>query len=231
MDDLDGNIRRWKESLCKEISLAGLYNRSPTAHKWKALHRSIIIRESLFWRLTDLMEQAKLLIDHHHVLGARILIRSGLETVAVLIYLNQKTHQVLQEGTSFHDFSDITANLLLGSKDGSTPRSSINILTILENSEGQYPGILKMHQMLSESAHPNWEGIALGYYEIDHEEFVTNFRNKWGEITGKQQTDLILLCMDIFENEYQDIWPRLFKEMEKWIEEKDFFLEETKPND
>lgn len=214
MDDLDQNIQRLKESCCKEIPHGGLYRRNPTAHKWKAPLRSITIRESLLWRITDLMEQAKFLIDHKYVLGASILLRSCFETLAVLIYLTQKTNQVLREGTSFHNFSEITANLLLGSKDGSTPRSSINILTILKESEGQHPGILKIHQILSESTHPNWEGIAAGYYNIDHEEYPINFRNKWEECNGQWETEGISLCINIFEKEYQEVWPHLFKELE-----------------
>ena len=129
---------------------------------------------------------------------------------------------------SFHAFSDATSNLLLGSKDGSTPRSSINILTVLEKSDEKYPGILKAYQMLSESAHPNFQGLCLGYTEIDHGEFVTSFRNRWVEMTGDEQKRLMVLCLDIFENEYQEVWPRLFKEMESWIEKNDSILEETK---
>ena len=39
MDNLDIEIDRWKQSLCPEVSVDGLFARNSVVHKWKAPHR------------------------------------------------------------------------------------------------------------------------------------------------------------------------------------------------
>ncbi len=86
----------WNSSLFEKIELAALISRNPTSHKWKATYRSIVLRELTFWRVTDLLNQMVLLSESDHLLGARILLRSTIETLGILIYLNQKTKAVLE---------------------------------------------------------------------------------------------------------------------------------------
>lgn len=107
----------WKSCLYPKLEIGGLYARNPTAHKWKAPFRSLVLRESVFWRLDDLLAQSHALFQARHVLGARILLRSSFETLAILIYLNHMTAKVLDGTLNFHSFSDKTSQLLLGSKD------------------------------------------------------------------------------------------------------------------
>lgn len=133
-------------------------SRNQTAHKWKAPYRSLQLREVVFWRLQDLLNQSFLLHQQGHGLGARIILRSAFETLAMLIYGNQLMDQALIGSLNFHEFSTKTEVLLLGSRDGSTPFNSINILTVLTKCDNQYPGILAKYERLSESAHPNYEG-------------------------------------------------------------------------
>src|SRR5687767_509859 len=104
-------LRQWKESLCEQVSVGGLFSRSPIAHKWKAPFRSLILRECVAWRAQDLLSQAQVLHDAGHTLGSRILIRSALETLAVLIYLNRLTRQVLDGALDFHVFDRKTGEL------------------------------------------------------------------------------------------------------------------------
>ena len=60
------------------------------------MYRSIVLRELIFWRVTDLLNQMTALANAGHVLGVRILLRSTIETLGILIYLNQKTRAVLE---------------------------------------------------------------------------------------------------------------------------------------
>ena len=113
-------IQEWQSSLCPKIELGGLYSRNPTAHKWKAPYRSMVLRELVFWRLSDLLLQTVVLAENNHHLGARILLRSAFETLGILIYLNQKTDAVLADREDFNAFNETTTRLMLGSKDGST---------------------------------------------------------------------------------------------------------------
>ena len=118
-------------------------------------------------------------------MGAIILVHSAFEALGVLIYINEKTESVLRGEESLFAFEDTTTRLMLGSKNQSTPEASINILTVLERCEEKYPGILSIYGELSESAHPNFDGMYRGYSRVDEKKFITKFANQWQlSVTG-----------------------------------------------
>jgi hypothetical protein len=227
MDDVEKVLEVWNSSVCKKVDLGGLISRNPTAHKWKATYRSIVLRELTFWRVTDLLNQMVALSNAGHILGARILLRSTIETLAILIYLNQKTKAVLNGEETFNTFSNITSQLMLGSKNNTTKIEAINVThTILEKwCERKYPGIFELYADLSESAHPNYEGVCHGYSYVNERDYETVFKNRWGELYGDKLGELTLDFMRIFEHEYNDVWPAEFEKLEKWLEDNDEKLE------
>lgn len=228
MRKIDERLAAWKASLCETVDIGGLFSRNGVAHKWKAPFRSLTLRETVAWRTQDLLEQSLLLHDSNHLLGARILLRSAFETVATLIYLNQLTRKVLAGTLDFHEFSEKTATLLLGSRDSSTSHTTMNITTIIEKCDKRYSGIKDLYASLSESAHPNYEGACIGYSVIDRENFITTFSNKWKSIFGKNHVQSIELCADTFYAEYNEEWLDAFEELEYWITKNDAHLEATK---
>jgi hypothetical protein len=230
MSVIEQNLANWKESLLSRIPIGGLLSRNPVAYKWKATFRVWMLREAVFWRLHDLMTQSYVLHQQDHGLGARILLRSGFETLAILIHLNQLMRQVLDDQLDFHSFGIKTSVLLLGSRDGSTNLQSLNIVTILQKCDRRYPGTEKLYAVLSESAHPNYQGMVGGYSKIDHDEYETHFSNRWMELYGNRHLGSIELCMSTFHHEYNDVWPSLMEKLEEWIESNDAELEATKNN-
>jgi hypothetical protein len=174
------------------------------------------------------LSQSFYLWEANKVLGSRILLRSAFETLGILVYLNQLMRKVVAGTENFHDFSDKTARLLLGSKDGSTKHEAINILTVLKKCEDRFPGIEKHYAALSESAHPNFEGILLGYATDDADNYVTTFSNKWSVIYGENQRQGIAVCIAMFTYEYNTEWSAAFEALERWITEHDEELEATK---
>lgn len=228
MSEIELILRRWKDSLCTDVSVGGLLARNATAHKWRAPYRSLVLRETLFWRTHDLLTQAHLLYEANHILGSRILVRSALESVATLIYVNQLTARVLEGSLHFHEFDDITRKLLLGSRDGSTKHSSINIVTVLKHCEKNYPDVAGVYATLSECAHPNFEGVCFGYSDVDHERYETHFSNKWHSMWGDRHESLVKLVCMVFETEYNDAWAPRIRELEEWLVVHDAELEATK---
>jgi hypothetical protein len=228
MDTIDTTLEEWKKSLCKSVEVGGLLSKNPIAYKWKALFRSLSLREATSWRLQDLLYQSKLLSDLNQLLGARILLRSAFETLAVLIHLNQLIRNVVAGDLNFHAFSDKTTILLLGSRDESTPYKSLNIVTILQKCDRKYLGIFEIYEGLCESAHPNYEGLSGGYTQIDHENHVTYYTNKWADLFATSQNHGIALCIDTFVHEYNEEWIDAMHGLEKWIEENDKELEQSK---
>lgn len=221
-------IDRWSKSLCNEVSVGGLVARCATAHKWKAPYRSVVVRESLIWRMHDLGQQILLLAEHKHILGARILHRSAIETLAVLIYLNQKTDAVVSGALSFFEFDRITHQFLLGSRNGVTSESAVNILTVLAKAEKSYPGLVEMHERLSESAHPNFDGVLYGYSSSDPDKYETQFRNRWVDLFESEQEPGTAFIFTVFDHEYDQSWHASMLELELWLKNNDSELEKQR---
>jgi hypothetical protein len=230
-EPIEDTLLRFQQSLLKEFEVGGLYSRNNTAHKWKAPFRSLVLREVVFWRTTDLLQQSYALYKLGHLLGARILVRSALETVAVLSYVNQKTDDVVDGKLNFHEFSLLTSRMLLGSRDGSTAHETVNILSAIKRFEKRFPGVESFYAALSEAAHPNHEGLLMGYSKPDTENFVEKFANHWQEIYGTSHEKSMSAVAVIFEYEYNEAWPRSFAALEQFLVDNDVELEATKNQD
>ncbi|TCK28981.1 hypothetical protein EV667_2998 [Ancylobacter aquaticus] len=228
MNTVEEKLASWGASLPATIEVAGLLARNPVVYKWKSPFRSVALREGLFWRVHDLMMQSHALFEDGHGLGARILLRSGFETAALLIHLNQITQMVIEGKLPFEDFNRKTSQLLLGSRRTTSSIQSINIVTIIEKVEKNYPGLTEIYAGLSEVAHPNYEGVIYGYPRIIRCDYATKFENRWNALVF-DHLDLMDICMGAFEFEYNSVWPDLINELERWIEANDAMLSEVDP--
>jgi hypothetical protein len=228
MNEVEQNLANWGGSLFPSISVGGLLARNAVAYKWKSLYRVWMLRELAFWCEHDLMVQSYELHQQGHGLGARILLRSGFETLATLTYLNLLMQQVLDDKLNFHLFAEKTTLLLLGSRNNVKMPDAINILTVLGKCDKRYPGLMRTYEGLSESTHPNYEGLMGGYSTTNHDEYETTFSNRWMELHGDRHLDAMMICMETFHHEYDPVWPGLIEHLEKWVEANDVILEATK---
>jgi hypothetical protein len=227
--DLIGQeLASWRCALVECIPISGLLTRNTVAYKWKAAFRCWVLREASFWRITDLLTQSNELKQIGHLLGARILVRSGLETTASLIYLNHIIRRVILGDLDFHDFDRLTVKLVGGSKNRKDGPIAINVLTMLEKAEKHYPGLCRIYDSLSESAHPNFDGLVWGYAKVDHDQYETNFSNRWMELYGEPHSNLLELCMLVFRREYDEVWTDLMLKFEDWLVANDGKLEATR---
>ena len=210
------------------IPVGGLLSRNPIVYKWKAPFRCWVLREAAFWQVTDLLTQSYALHRQGHGLGARILLRSGFETLATLIYLNHNIRAVLDGELNFHKFCHLTVRQVGGTKNEPGGTDALNVITMLDKGDKLYPGLRGIYDSLSESAHPNFEGMVWGYSEVDHDENETNFSNRWMALYGKRLPKSMDLCMKTFYYEYDDVWADLMEKLESWILANDAMLEATK---
>jgi len=229
-ETVEQSLARLKKSLLGSFDIHELFARNKVAHKWKATFRSLLLREAVFWRFEDLLQQSYALHKMGHSLGGLILLRSALETLATLIYLNQLTASVLEGSIDFHTFGHTTGVLLLGSRNKTTDHAAINILTILQKSAKRYDFIEKFYADLSECAHPNHEGLVLGYCRHDRENLIENFANHWPDMYSKTHEHKMSAVIMMFDHEYNDVWPKHFSALEEWLEKHDAELEATKNN-
>lgn len=228
MDTIEQNLANWRESHMASIPIGGLLSRNRIAYKWKAPFRCWLLREAAFWRVTDLLTQSYALHQQRHGLGARILLRSGFETLATLIYLNHNMRAVLEGALNFHEFSHLTTRQVVGSKNKPGKPAAVNVITMLDKGDKRYPGLRGIYDSLSESAHPNFEGMVWGYSKFDHDEYETNFSNRWMDLYGERHLNSMELCMMTFHQEYDEVWTDLMDKLESWIVASDAMLEATK---
>ena len=124
-------LETYKKSLRKKIDLASLLSRSKIAHKWKLTYRLIVLREAILWRIVDILTQAYNIGINGMIVGSRILVRSALETVCLIIYMNKKMQSVIEGKMSFDDFENITTRLLLGAKNVDELPDPVNIMKLI----------------------------------------------------------------------------------------------------
>jgi len=105
---------------------------------------------------------------------------------------------------------------------------SLNIATILAKCDKRYPGIANLYGKLSESAHPNFEGLVTGYSKVNYDEYETRFSNRWMELYGEKTLNLIENFTFTFHHEYDEVWTALMEKLEGWIVANDVRLEATK---
>ena len=228
METIEATLARWRASLLPSVPVAGLFSRNPIVYKWKAPFRVWLLREATFWRIHDLLSQSYALHELGHGLGARIILRSGFETLSTLIYLNQTMQQVMDGILDFSAFSEKTTVLLLGSRNDKNGPTSLNIVGVLQKCDRKYPGLNSLYAELSESAHPSFEGLLKGYSKVDHDEFETMFSNRWTELYGQHHLGTMSICLKTFEHEYDEVWPDLICKLEGWIEANDARIEAMK---
>lgn len=227
MDAINQKLADWRDAHVASIPIRGLLVRAPDVYKWKAPFRCWVLREAAFWRVTDLLTQSVALHQQGHGLGACILLRSGFETVATLIYLNLKMQAVVEGNMNFDAFSLVTSQLVAGRKNERAGPIAINVITMLDHGERRYPGLRRIYDSLSESAHPNFDGLVWGYSKVDYDEHETNFSNRWMALYGEGHLNAIDLCMLTFHHEYNDVWADQIEKLETWIAENDSTLGAT----
>ncbi len=223
MNNIETRLDLIRKNLPESNSLAELISRNKKAHKFKLTFRLVTTKNAIEWRVVDLLSQAIRLYKSDMILPAIILVRSSMETVCLLSYINKMTHNVVNNRVSFHDFNVITERVFAGSKVEEELPDPINVITTIEKSDEKHPGILESYNFLCENAHPNLYGVVSSYTTLDHEKYSATYGIHWKDI-HKQQTKVALnLCLDVFEGEVET-WGKRFKKLEKWLAKNSFKL-------
>ncbi len=219
MTDIRAALRGWSAALEVEIPIRGVIARNPGAHTSTAPTRSLLLRAASAWRSYDLLVQSLVLYDAGYLLGARILVRSAIETLAVLAYLNQLMRGVVSGAVQFHEFAAKTRVLALGSRDGSTEITALNIITILAKVERRVPGLRSVYDSLCETAHPNHEGLIDGYLAFEEDGWKATFANRWAAKYGEGFQSHVEVVAQLFYIEHDHEWVEAFAELEQWLQE------------
>jgi len=120
------------------------------------------LRESLVYRLFELISAGVALLDADNFLGSVISSRSAQETVSALSYIDELIDYSLKHREVSH-LREMSHRLMFGRHNSELGIEKINILTLISKVDRRLPGFEKHYFALSEYAHPNWSG-AMGLF-------------------------------------------------------------------
>lgn len=169
-------IERFEASLPDRVDPAGM------THKSKLPFKIMSLRELLIHRVTVLSRSALEQYKQELRVPAFILIRSVVETTAVLSRLTSELESFL-ESKDIDTLDEFLIKGLDGGRKGDERATvaSINVMTLVNHMDKQFEGFRNMYDVLCEYAHPNFMGTLDSFGRLDHE-------NIWLDL-GKEVTN------------------------------------------
>lgn len=150
--------------------------------------KTINLMQCITWRMNDIEESAKFLIEQEHILPAVILIRSAMENTAFMHIL----FTAIKDNVSNGELLESTDDLLMQMSYGNCYRKgefitdevfeslsyykSLRSGDILKAIDERYPGYYSMYRALCEFVHNNGDGVEGSYMYIDEENHKTYFK-------------------------------------------------------
>lgn len=190
-----------------KASLPGRVEAAKTSHKAKLPFFAACLRECLLYRVTELGQSACDATKDGKLVSAAILTRAVLETVALLVLLDQRVREAVAESRQIKALDDLVSRALVGCRNKATPLEAINIRTILEHATKRYDGLAQIYDDLSEIAHPNWGGLLGAYGTLNEDDRLYEL----GE--SKVPLPMILIALNIalqvFDHTYNPMVPFL----------------------
>jgi len=168
------------------------------------------LREVLVHRVAELSMVAVDLFECNKLVPAFVITRSVVETVALTCWLHQKVSEFL-DSKDVEELDDFLMKAMLGSRNGTTPLESYNVLTAVDHMNKEHKGFRKMFDSLCEFTHPNWSGVLGSYGRIDHERLTLTL----GSVNSRAPIMLGLstftASLKLFEHYYNDLAELLTK--------------------
>ncbi len=179
---IEKELKRLERRLPKRIDPAFI------SHKSKVPYKMADAFSSLLWRSHELGSTALRSINDNNIASGILLTRGLIETVSVAWYLYKKVENVV-ETKKIDKFDDTVMKILLGSRNGNTTIKSINILTMIDKVDQEINIFRSNYDLLSEFAHPNWDGTHGLYAKMDHNQIYTDY----GQNINKDKLDVSIM--------------------------------------
>jgi len=177
--------------------------------------------------MVDLGEAIIVLAEGRHALAVRNLTRAALETTVLLEYMAQRIDSVVKGDMGWWDFDKTTMRLLMGSRNGGH-FDAVNILTALNAANRRYGALEMIHTKLSESVHPNYDGVIYAYSRGVPSEMETKFDDYWQKNFGHEQDPALGYVFPVFADAYNNHWIRAMERLEQWLRDNDERLEDER---
>lgn len=206
-------IKKWRDEL-KEMAPFEIRHESYSTVA-KLPFKVATIREIFIHRVIELSNISIEMIDSCKYIAAAILIRSIMETTAMLYYVLEKVQKVTEE-TEVGDVDDLIMRVMLGCNEKEGLEKPINVLTAINkidkwlnkikpksaNANTKDP-FMVLYSSLSEYTHPNWLGGLCVYGEMDDEFKALKFSGCSTEnIPISQIVGPFAITLNVFKNVY-----------------------------
>ena len=150
--------------------------------------KTINLMQCITWRMNDIEESAKFLIEQEHILPAVILIRSAMENTAFMHILFTAIKDNVSNGVLIETTDDLLMQMSYGNcyKKGEfitddvfeslSYYKSLRSGEILKAIDERYPGYYSMYRALCEFVHNNGDGVEGSYMHLDEANHKTYFK-------------------------------------------------------
>jgi len=145
--------------------------------------KALSLRELLFHRASALASPAVDLLEVGNIVSAALLTRALMETVAMMVELQRKLDNFL-ENTNAEEFDKFLMKCLFANRyevDGIKDEYyTASVLTPVDRLDKIINGFRATYDTLSEYAHPNYSGVHGSFGTIDHDNFILDLSPKVG---------------------------------------------------
>ena len=177
-------------------------------------------REALLHRFIDLCEGALVLSQNNNYVAAVVCARSAQETFAVIAYLSFKL-ETLEKTKDLRSLLDTMHRLSIGWRGDEEFPEMINVLTCIDQvSKKLAPDFRRHYDILSESAHPNYQGVLGAYSSPNHE--TKEIEIGAGRESEKRLSTLVKttvqICVHLFEHIQSEFEERMNNALDICVE-------------
>ena len=180
----------------------------PASISWKAKtpYKIMCFREAMIWRMDEFARVSCNLYAAEQIASAMKMTRGCTENAAVVWYLKETVQNAIDSG-DVASVDERSMQLLLGSKNGVSTVTAINVLTFVDRVDKKVPGFRRSYDDLCEYAHPNWSGTGRLFLKNDEKRILTEVGRNLRDHTSIVQFGLSCLIGSLiaFEHVYNDL--------------------------
>lgn len=168
--------------------------------------KAMVLRESLIHRVSMLTDGAVSEFDAERWISATVLVRATAEPTAMLHSLGRKVDHALH----VRDDGGLTEFLrrsMVASRSEPDLPEAINVLTLINKVDKDFPGFRKSYDHLSEYAHPNWCGVLGAYSHLDRESHTVTF----GARETRHNVAALMAILTVAQHVYNDVGSKIAK--------------------
>ncbi|ESQ87936.1 hypothetical protein ABAC460_17240 [Asticcacaulis sp. AC460] len=181
----------------------------------------LLLRGSLFHRTDELLNSAVMLLEADNVVAAFLVVRAVMENMAMQHRLIKML--ATRNTTDPAEMTEVLNRMIVGVKmqhsiDGEMDYPQpINVMTFIEHFSKENATFKMSFESLCELAHPNHQGVASHYSELDPNPGYVTFGPK--PETNRQRKEIALEIMNVCIEIYLVDYLNIARDVEEWVSE------------